>query len=749
MEGSRLNRTALLSVALLATAATAVPAPARAQGPRQRAGHNDRRVAAADSLIAAALERARAGDTSAAIRTLERATRVAPNHAAAFYQRGVLLSRTTQLGMSDMIRRRQAAGDLKRALEIDRNNPFYLMELGRIRLKTPFLRLDAQRLFNRALRAAEDRRDPRVLAEVHWELGQIYERRFMTLRDRRMIVSDVATFDVTAAISNWRYARDFIAQRTAPLEDVGELDARQAEDHYRAALLADPTHEGAALGLLGLLYDRRRYEEMARTAADLQGGMPMSARIRFALGLALHRMDRDDEAQLAFDSALVRLSPEEHRDMTGLATILRRKDAVGYDTLSEARRFALDSLYWDVADPLRLTDVNEARVEFLARVAYADLRFTSAEFNQKGWKTDRGIIILRYGEPPQVATLAPQVTEVQGSDALGRITTVWHYPASRLSFVFVGPPAMNYAFFAGDFRAYAENARFNAPIRFDNLEASKIDSVPVQVARFRADSGVGTDVSLFADLPTRSMLREVDLNQAQLETGFFITDPNRRGLVTLRDSSVVRIDGRDQYTSRAWRHALPKGEFLYRVEAREPASGKSARGLARFEVGTFPAGSFTLSDILVARRLTPKPDVTPRNRHDFLITPNGSMAYAPHDTVFLYWENYGTARDSGGNGRLRVELSLRLTEIDRGKQVTARILGGIADAVGLTAKGDDRVSLRFERTVALDAGDRVPNYLALDLGDAPFGTYALELTVTDLTSRRAAKQQRTITLPRP
>jgi len=338
---------------------------------------------------------------------------------------------------------------------------------------------------------------------------------------------------------------------------------------------------------------------------------------------------------------------------------------------------------------------------------------------------------------------------VQGSDALGRVTTVWYYPASRLSFVFVGPPAMNYAFFAGDFRSYADNARYNAPIRFDNIEASKIDSVRVQVARFRADSGRGTDVAVFADLPTRSMLKEVDLNQAQLETGFFITDPNRRGLVTVRDSAVLRIDARDRYTSRAWERPLPEGEFLYRVEAREPASGKSARGLARFEVGTFPAGSFTLSDILVARRLAPKPGVTPRSRHDFLITPNGSMTYSPQDTVFLYWENYGTTRDSAGNGRLRVEIALRLTDIDRGQQVSARILGGIADAVGLTAKGDDRVALRYERTVALDATDRVPNYLALDLGEAPHGSYSLELTVTDLTSGRTARQQRTISLPRP
>ena len=64
-------------------------------------------------------------------------------------------------------------------------------------------------------------------------------------------------------------------------------------------------------------------------------------------------------------------------------------------------------------------------------------------------------------------------------------------------------------------------------------------------------------------------------------------------------------------------------------------------------------------------------------------------------------------------------------------------------------KGDDRVSLRFERTLALDSSDRVPNYLALGLGDAPAGTYTVELTVTDLVSGRAASRERAITIPRP
>jgi hypothetical protein len=75
------------------------------------------------------------------------------------------------------------------------------------------------------------------------------------------------------------------------------------------------------------------------------------------------------------------------------------------------------------------------------------------------------------------------------------------------------------------------------------------------------------------------------------------------------------------------------------------------------------------------------------------------------------------------------------------------VIGGIADAVGLSAVGDEQVSLTYDRQVA--AGAMVPHQLALGLGDAPAGRYALTLEVTDLSSGRATRTERTITLERP
>ena len=718
--------------------------------PAQAAAGYDERVARADSLIQVALDRTHAGDTSSALRALERATRVAPNYAPAHYHRGMLLSRASRLGMTDLLQRREASQQLKRALDLDNNNPFYLLELGRVRLKTPFLRLDAERLFKRALRAAAERKDPGVLAEVQWELGQIYERRFLSMANRRTITSSASHFDVVQALSDWHYVRDFLADQTIPVEDAGELDFRKAEDHFRAALDADSAHTGAALGLLGLLYDAGRFEEMLKAAVTVRRAQPRSPRVLLALALALHRLDRDLDAEPVFDSALALLPAAQRAEMTGLETILRTENARSYRLLEEPGRLRQDSLYWSLADPLALTAVNEARVEFLARVAYADLRFSSPEFGTIGWKTDRGVAYVRYGPPPQVATFSPETQEIEASDAAGRVATIWYYPETRMRFVFLGPPAMNTAFFAGEFRSYAENARHIAPVGFGNLASLlRVDSVPVQAARFRGDGPGTVDVSIFADIPTRRMLRDVDLTQVSVETALFLSDSARNRFATVRDSAIVRTDARDPVTSRSWRRRLAAGHYTYRVEAREQASSRSARGFAVLDAEPFPTGELRASDILVARHISPRAGVTVRGLGDFLVMPNASLEFAPGDSIFLYWEMYGLAADAQHNARMRVELAVRVSEVNRGRQLSARILGGLFDAVGVSEKGDDRVSLRFERTLALDSSDRVPNYLALGLGDAPAGTYTVELTVTDLVSGRTATRERTITVPLP
>ncbi len=90
---------------------------------------------------------------------------------------------------------------------------------------------------------------------------------------------------------------------------------------------------------------------------------------------------------------------EEEIDQAMLiATIF---EAQRFDELStqEAKQRALFN-FWITRDPDTTTSYNEKRMEFKSLIEYANSYF-SYGMNTSGWKTDRGRILLTYGQPDQ------------------------------------------------------------------------------------------------------------------------------------------------------------------------------------------------------------------------------------------------------------------------------------------------------------------------------------------------------------
>ena len=704
-------------------------------------------VARASRLVADALQLALYGDTAAALARLEEATRLAPNLADAHYRRGMFLARQAGNEMTDMFKRRAAAGALERAIRIERSNPAYYLELGRLRLKQGVGRLDAQRMFDRALTTARQRGDAALVAETEAELGDIYHRRFQAQDHRRLLTGDALQFDPDEAVNNPHYAKDFLSQQTSEVEDAGELDIRQAEAHYRSGANAWPGHDRANAGLLGILMDEQRLEEFNEQVRRFVAAAPKNPRAQLFLGLGMWRLGRGAEATRAFERALAGLTPGERSRLTDLSVILRRNDAESYQSMTAAQRAEFDRIYWAAGDPLKLTPENEHLLEHLARAAYADLRFSAPELHLRGWDTDRGVIYLRYGPPPVIASFAPN-TERRATDitAVGKVTTVWFYPERNLRFVFYGPPGYNFARFAGEFQAYAEDTRYQLPVKYDNVPVTEaMDSIPVQVAAFRGKTPTdSTELVFFAGLPLARMAEGVDLDEGPIEHGLFITDPLEREIRVERREETVRFGSETQLEQRTFTTMLGAGQYRFRVEARQPTTRRAARGADRLEVDGFNRSTLMVSDVVMADRVAPRTEV-PVGHGDFLLDPNPAMRYTPGGEVHLLWEMYNLTADSLGAFWYDAEIILRVQSIER-RGFAARIVGGMLDAVGTTAEGDDQVSVRYEVRETLGDRDRVPGWVAVDLEDAPNGTYVLELVITDRFSGQSAVRRRVFTV---
>jgi hypothetical protein len=380
-----------------------------------------------------------------------------------------------------------------------------------------------------------------------------------------------------------------------------------------------------------------------------------------------------------------------------------------------------------------------------------DLRWTAPDENVMGWDTDRGLTYLRYGPPDVWAVLAPTAagSELNLDDGLtplsgGRVTTVWLYRRTHGRFIFQNQRGYVTASLAGEFPSYVREVREAAPVLFDNVPGVlTMDTILAQLAQFRGPSG-GTTLAVYSFVPAGRMFSGVELQSVPVELAAFVQDARLRDTARRVTTETVPLGDSAQLALHTWRFDLfPSQEYLLRLEARQRATGRSARAIMGINVRRFGPGPLALSDLVAADRVAPR-DSSPRRWTDYLIDPSVGRIRRGDPVAFL-WELYNLSADSTGVGRYRIELAVYSRQLAR-RGIAARIVGGVADAVGLSARGDSLATISFERQTEVRGRAAFPDFLQVQLGDAPEGLYGVTLTVTDLISGQTASTRRQFTV---
>ncbi len=198
----------------------------------------------ARKYIQVGLDAASSGDTALAFSEFEKARKAAPKMGDPYYYIGRLYTQSANAIETDWRDRRKAEKLLLEALRINPGDPRYLLELARLRLKQ-HMKVDAGRLFSRALQEAEKQSDPQVLAEVHFNLGYLKELWYRTIEYRRFNPLNMGPpqddFDPTGAYGFGgtqgpvRYGNEYMSQST-PIKGSGQVTKDEMIEHYRAAL---------------------------------------------------------------------------------------------------------------------------------------------------------------------------------------------------------------------------------------------------------------------------------------------------------------------------------------------------------------------------------------------------------------------------------------------------------------------------------------------------------------------------------
>ncbi|HEX9631453.1 MAG TPA: GWxTD domain-containing protein [Gemmatimonadales bacterium] len=689
------------------------------------------------------------GDTTGAIADCEILAVGPPESAEARHRAGQLLLARYLAGAQSDADRDRAERHFTRATELAPDSARYLLGLADVaRTKTLiFERSRVGELVDRALALAREHGSGH-LAEIEFRAAVVDWERYEQLAHRYAFFGDAQSVDPYLMVNEWRDVETFFGSQVRPVAgDPGGNDRRASEEHLRAALSADPRHVNAA-GLLAvlLLEDGRRVEavELGRT---LVRAAPDSGRAWAVLGMTLAREDRWAEAQGAFDSALARLEAAAAAPYRNLGFILKSMDQARYGAMTSRQQEILAQLYWAVSQPLFLADVNEARVEFFARLTYVIHRWSDPLRRAPGYDSDRGAVYLRWG-PPDVWASFGRSAQSQW-DALSslegeRNTIIWVYNASQLRFVFSMTPGFGRTTFSGDFRTFYNETRDLFPVRFDNVPAiADMDTILVQFAQFRGERTESTELGVYAFMPIGRMARDVEAGDLRLETAATVHDGRMAEVQGHRRDEVIRGGDSLQVERRSFRFEVEPDAYLLRVEARLPAAERAARSTSALSVRAYGTDSLTLSDVLVADRVAPRDSIFTRWT-DFLLSPSAGR-FAPNDPVGLLWEIYNLTPDSLGIARYTVEVRFTVLSVER-RGFAARVLGGLGDAMGLSARGDDRVALTYDREVRVAAGGRQVEYLLVDLDDAPLADYGIAVRVLDRTTGRAVEAIRRITV---
>ncbi len=690
------------------------------------------------------------GDTARAVAMLDSAIRRDKRDAAAWHQLGLLLWNQARSARNPNVMKDQkkirllvaADTSLRLATKLAPDSARYWLSLSRFNIQSGVstMRFASTGQARDGLTAAERSGEKLLLAEAADMAGMAAWRSYDAVANRGLPsgMSKVQLSDN----NNWNRnnARDYVNSIASKIEPpTGDNDHAAALELFSRAVAADSSNLRYSRHLYMAYAERKKWQDLTTVAERRARQFPLDYQAQLALGLAYHRLANEKGATSAFDSAFVLMDETEANRLKNLVRIMRpraRKSAEGqigdsasWSKLPSSQRDGLEAMFWMMSDPLALTQENEFRLEFLARVVFADFRWTIDEMDLRGADTDRGDVYVRYGPPDFEMTLPGSTTDSR-TRLDGGVTLVWDYNI-KLTFFFDLQPGFATGRVSLFDRNYVDGLRDALPVSFANVPATRLlDTIPVRITRFRvgADS---SDAVIAARVPIDSLVRANALDRVPVDIDLRIFDQfvKIRGMES--DQLTFSRDSANAPLDRVWSRRVGPGINVVRVEALQADSKRGARAMTRLDPTTNVG--FGMSDVLLGDKPELRQGVAlPSRWRDIAMTPNvGSLARGR--SLGLLWEMYDLVpRD--GMTKYRVAITVERADRDGVTGFAVRVLDNLGRAVGRAQQSRDRFTISFDRQ-----GSATPvlvEYLSLDMTQAPSGGYRLRVEVTDLSNQK-------------
>lgn len=599
-------------------------------------------------------------------------------------------------------------------------------------------------------------------------------------QQQRLVDFATANFDVNRVFVDDRYDIDRLESQGVPIQDLsarGDYAYERAVEHLNKAIASDPRRRSVYTHLMRLYALRDEPDEALDMLNQMYVYFPDDADLWLYLGFAHHRAQNLAAAAKSFQEAFQHGDAALRSAFESLALVLPDDEKAAY----EADPTGYAARFWGSKDPRYLTPYNERRLEHYARHVYADLLYGVPDLALRGWETDRGSILVRYGIPLRdmvvVADGATNSTGVGLSSTVGMMDAtdfsadmvldantfnIWEYGDFRFVFEdplrsgryrLYSPPADQLAgagqgitmALQNDYVRKARETFREVPERYTYTPQGRRIDVPFLVSSFKGEEDGRDDLYVHFGLPITAFDPQDDVIELTATLGTFLIGEDRQMLSEQRKriyglptEQVVSFDEASLWVS-TQAMAAPPGEHEVSVEF-ETTSGATV-GVQRraVHVPTFREGELALSDLLLAYRVEETDAERPQSsaeivRRGLSIMPAPWSVFDHQRPIYLYFEVYNLGQRADGQTNYEVEAAL-IPKTDDGR------LGRFFK--GLFGRDEKGVSVRLPNTgVSPDDGQ----YLILDAANQEPGLYVLALRVKDTVSGETVEAEQDLYL---
>lgn len=529
----------------------------------------------------------------------------------------------------------------------------------------------------------------------------------------------------------WDKSYRHLGATLAPLQEWADEDFYEAVKYYEKALKIDSSNYDLCLKV-GLFYEKNNKPQFSIKHLERMVKLNKADKdVYLALGLVYYHTDDFQKSFENYSKALSFMSKYEYEDYTyNSVKLILNKDFEKMEIKTEAKMKEYISYYWNEKDPLRMTKYNERILEHYSRVAYANLNFSEPIRNLLGWKTDRGEMVVRYGEPIRRMRIRPQ-SGGNGIFALnGRIINtlaakheIWQYSGFSVAFE-NNFASRKYKLSDSDY-SYVSSLKDNNPALYSPKFNGPIFELKHKVYQFASKNKTKVDVYLTYDVDLTDSLSLPKSFSEGYDVSFSLYDDSF--------NEKIKYNNTVTDTSKVDNHLIntcviktkpTTGNATFEILRKQDRGVASYHG--RFKNKNFQTPELLLSDLVLSKEIKIEEQVSGGFwRNEYSILPNVNNTFSSNSPLFLYYEIYNLGLSSNKESDFEQTVTLKPKEEEG-------FFDSILSTIGLK---------QSEKKLSLTSQYKLPNadqqmYLQLDMNNYPIGTYILTITIKDKNANK-------------